>query len=337
MKEPSSTLPTHIPNTLQQAKVTLAVAPMEGIMDAIMRDILSSIGGMDYLVSEFVRVTQHPIPESNFQRLVPELRKYSVTSFQHPVHVQLLGNNPDKMAESAINAVNAGATHIDVNFGCPAKRVNGHGGGSVLLQTPDQLYAIMSALNHILPKHIPLSAKIRLGYEDEDLLFDNVAAIEDAGTKVLTVHGRTKKDGYKYPARWEKIGKIRTQSKMKVIANGDIDNIHSLVECHQITGCTDFMIGRSCLSNPFIFQDLREGLAGQVSTSRARELYDIIENYLRAIQEHYDDEIVMLGRLKQWVSYLRQNSPQIRDNLQALRQTTTSPEFMRILKHCLEQ
>ncbi|MGP3372513.1 tRNA-dihydrouridine synthase family protein, partial [Escherichia coli] len=145
------------------------------------------------------------------------------------------------MAESAINAIEAGATHIDVNFGCPAKRVNGHGGGSVLLQTPDALYDIMSTIRKNLNSDIPVSAKIRLGFEDESLLFDNVAAIESAGVGTLTIHGRTKKDGYKPPARWEKIGEIQDNTKMIVVANGDIIDTHSLLRCQSITGCHHFM------------------------------------------------------------------------------------------------
>ena len=158
-------------------------------MDHTMRNLLSEVGGMDYLVSEFVRVTQYAIPAHTFKRLVPENANQAKTKNHHPVHTQLLGSNPELMAESAFNAVQSGATHIDVNFGCPAKRVNGHGGGSVLLQTPSALYEIMSNIRKQLPEHIPLSAKIRLGYEDEALLLDNVAAIENA--EIVIVGGVT--------------------------------------------------------------------------------------------------------------------------------------------------
>ena len=251
----SSKAPSILKKTNTKNSIVLAVAPMEGVMDHTMRSLLSKIGGMNYLVSEFIRVTQYPIPASTFKRLVPENKNNAHTKYNHPVHTQLLGSNAELMAESALNAIEAGASHIDINFGCPAKRVNGHGGGSVLLQNPDSLYDIMKAVRRKLPQNIIVSAKIRLGYENEDLLFDNVAAIEAAGTNKLTIHGRTKKDGYKPPARWEKIGEIQDRTNMLVVANGDITNKESLLKCQSISGCNHFMIGRGTLNNPFLFQD----------------------------------------------------------------------------------
>ncbi|WP_133502102.1 tRNA dihydrouridine synthase [Marinomonas balearica] len=310
---------------------------MEGVMDHTMRSLLSSIGGMDYLVSEFIRVSQNAIPVTGFRRLVPEIEKNSQTEYGHPVHVQFLGSNAERIAQSAINAVAAGATHIDMNFGCPAKRVNGHGGGSVLLQTPEQLHEIMSSLYKALPNHIGLSAKIRLGYEDEALLFENVSAIEDAGTQTLTVHGRTKKDGYRPPARWEKIGDINARSKMRIIANGDIENFDALMRCHDITGCVDFMIGRGSLSNPFIFQQLKTKLQAEdalhsnsIDTLTREPLLQLVEQYQKNLRKECD-EFATMGRLKQWCAHLRKHYPYIETNLRELRNTTTIEEFLHLL------
>jgi len=318
-------------NTTTKNKLTLAVAPMEGIMDHTMRELLSNIGGMDYLVSEFVRITQHPLPASTFKRLVPENKNNAKTLYNHPVHTQLLGSNPELMAESAYHAVKAGATHIDVNFGCPAKRVNGHGGGSVLLQTPEALNDILVAIRSKLPSEIPLSAKIRLGYEDESLLFDNVAAIESAGTNKLTIHGRTKRDGYKPPARWEKIGKIQDNTTMEVVANGDITDIHSLQKCQAITGCNHFMIGRGSLNNPFIFRDLQRNLNGEKHTDNTDELIQLFSYYTERLKRDYD-EIATLGRLKQWCGHLRFEFDFIRESLQELRRSKSTQEILEKIK-----
>lgn len=313
-------------DTQTKETITLAVAPMEGVMDHTMREQLSLIGGMDYLVSEFVRVTQYPIPTPTFRRLVPENTNRAKTKHGHPVHTQILGSNPELMAESANAAAQAGATHIDVNFGCPAKRVNGHGGGSVLLQSPESLYKIMQNIRSHIPTDISLSAKIRLGYEDESLLFDNVAAIEAADTNTLTIHGRTKKDGYKPPARWEKIGQIKDSTKMLVVANGDITNTDSLLRCQSITGCSHFMIGRGSLSNPFIFQDLRAVLGNKEIGARDNDLIQLFQNYTLKLQEHYD-EVATLGRLKQWCGHLRLEFDFIKDNLQELRRSKSTKEI----------
>lgn len=304
-------------------------------MDHTMRALLSKVGGMDYLVSEFIRVTQYPIPSSTFKRLVPENQHDAKTQHNHPVHTQLLGSNAELMAHSALNAVEAGATHIDVNFGCPAKRVNGHGGGSVLLQTPDTLYEIMSAIRKNLPSEIPVSAKIRLGFEDEALLFDNVAAIEAAGVGTLTIHGRTKKDGYKPPARWEKIGEIQDKTKMIVVANGDITDTESLLRCLAITGCQHFMIGRGSLNNPFIFQQLRAELEGQKNNINKAALIKLFDTYTNELKQHYD-EVATLGRLKQWCGHLRFSVVEIKENLQVLRRSKSTNEIVAQLKDIMK-
>ncbi len=300
-------------------------------MDHTMRELLSNIGGMDYLVSEFIRVTQYPIPSATFGRLIPENRSNAATTNNHPVHTQLLGSNAELMAESAYQASKAGATHIDVNFGCPAKRVNGHGGGSVLLQTPNTLHNIMKSIRLALPSDISLSAKIRLGYEDEELLFENVAAIESAGTSKLTVHGRTKKDGYKPPARWEKIGDIQSRTKMEVVANGDITDIQSLKKCQAITGCNHFMIGRGALNNPFVFQDLRLALEEKDTENHTERLVELFKTYTARLKQDYD-EVATLGRLKQWCGHLRIEYDFIRENLQLLRHSKSTQEILNTME-----
>lgn len=321
---------------IKKDALILAVAPMEGVMDHTMRNLLSKIGGMDYLVSEFVRVTQYPIPTSSFSRLIPENQYQASTQNNHPVRTQLLGSNPDLMAQSALNAVKSGARHIDVNFGCPAKRVNGHGGGSVLLQSPDALYDIMHAIRKTLPSDIPISAKIRLGYEDENLLFDNVAAIEAAGTQLLTIHGRTKKDGYKPPARWEKIGDIQQATKMIVVANGDITDSASLLRCRSISGCQHFMIGRGSLNNPFVFQQIRDALNGKESHITAASLTPLFISYTEELRQHYD-EVMTLGRLKQWCGHLRFGFSEIKDELQALRRCNSTKELTNVFERISQQ
>ena len=295
-------------------------------MDHTMRALLSRVGGMDYLVSEFVRVTQRRVPAASLRRLVPELNNEAMTQYGHPVHLQLLGSNIETMAKTAIEAAEAGVTHLDLNFGCPAKRVNGHGGGSFMLQDPETLYQVVKAVRESLASNIPLSAKMRLGYLDEDLFFENLEAIEKAGADTLTIHGRTKKDGYGPAARWEKIGEAVKRSKMTIIANGDIQNRDSLQRCIAITGCTHFMIGRGSLSNPFIFRELKGGKAGSLE-----ELFVLINSYIDDLLEHYDD-FATLGRIKQWSAHLRRDWPVIAENLKAIRATQHTNDLKMLIK-----
>ena len=169
------------------------LAPMEGLTDPLMRQILTQIATdlgrpYDWSVSEFIRVTQHVLPAHVFYRYVPELHHDAKTASGTPIHIQLLGSEAQLMAENAAYACELGAPAIDINFGCPAKTVNSHRGGSVLLDEPEVMYDIISAVRQAVPTDIPVSAKIRLGYTDTSRMDDIRGAITDSGADWLTIH-----------------------------------------------------------------------------------------------------------------------------------------------------
>ncbi len=139
-------------------------------------------------------------------------------------------------------AVSLGAPAIDLNFGCPAKIVNRHGGGAILLDEPERVHAVTRAVRASVPGHIPVSVKMRLGNEDMDLALDNAVAVEEAGAAWLTVHGRTKRQGYRPPAYWDRIGAIRDRVTLPVIANGEIWTAEDARRCQAESGCTDLML-----------------------------------------------------------------------------------------------
>ena len=139
----------------------LALAPMEGLVDDGLRALLTGIGGIDWCVSEFIRINDSLLPASSFLRLAPELAKGSVTPSGTPMRVQLLGSDPHCVADNAAFAATLGAPVIDLNFGCPAKTVNKSKGGAVLLKEPELLHAIVSAVRRALPAQIPVTAKMR--------------------------------------------------------------------------------------------------------------------------------------------------------------------------------
>ena len=224
-------------NTIRQlfANPVRLLAPMEGLTDPLMRQILTQIASdlgrpYDWSVSEFIRVTQHVLPAHVFYKYVPELRHDAKTASGTPIHVQLLGSEAQLMAENAAYAADLGAPAIDINFGCPAKTVNSHRGGSVLLDEPETMYQIISAVRQAVPVHIPVSAKIRLGYTDTSRMDDIKAAISDSGTDWLTIHARTKTQGYKPPAYWDKIQRFNALD-IPVIANGEIWNAKHAQNC----------------------------------------------------------------------------------------------------------
>ncbi len=229
---------------------------MEGVMDWVFRDLITSFGGVSQVTTEFLRVTKNLHPNKVFFRYAPELHTGCHTKSGTPLFIQLLGGEPEPMAMNAARAGDLGAIGIDLNFGCPAKTVNRHDGGASLLKSPDRLFKIAKAVREAVPAHIPVTAKMRLGFEDTTLCLENACALQEGGMQKLTVHARTKKQGYKPPAHWEWIAQINQVITIPVIANGDITDLESLRRCQEITGCEEFMIGRQALKNPHIFNEL---------------------------------------------------------------------------------
>ena len=178
----------------------LFLAPMEGLADALMRELLTRVGGYDLCVTEFVRVTDTLLPERTFLRLSPELENGGKTSSGVPVRVQLLGNDPAALSENAAKVAELGAPGVDLNFGCPAPTVNRHRGGAVLLEEPEVIRAIVGAVRRAVPADVPVTAKMRLGLNDTGRALECAQAIEAAGADELIVHARTKVDAYRHPA-----------------------------------------------------------------------------------------------------------------------------------------
>src|SRR4029078_12007087 len=180
--------------------MTILLAPMEGLLDFVLRDIFTRVGGIDRCVSEFIRVTGTLLPDRVFTRIVPELNHGGRTPAGVPVRAQLMGSHPVCVAENSAKLAKVDPAVSDLNFGCPAKGVNRHRGGAVLLDEPELVARIVGAVRHAVPRSMPVSAKMRLGYNDGSRALDCALAIAGAGADELVVHARTKSDGYRTPA-----------------------------------------------------------------------------------------------------------------------------------------
>lgn len=221
------------------------LAPMEGVLDPLVRELLTEVNDYDLCITEFVRVVDQLLPAKVFHRLCPELHHDSRTPSGTRVRVQLLGQYPQWLAENAAFAVELGSYGVDLNCGCPSKMVNGSGGGATLLKDPELIYQGAKAMRAAVPAHLPVTVKVRLGWDSLERSFEIADAVQQAGATELTVHGRTKEDGYK-PERinWAAIGEIRQRLSIPVIANGEIWDYESGQACLQTTGCDAVMLGR---------------------------------------------------------------------------------------------
>lgn len=167
------------------------------------------------------------------------------------MRVQLLGQHPECLAENAIRAIELGSHGIDLNCGCPSKTVNGSNGGAALLKQPELIYRATQALRLAVPNEFPVSVKVRLGWDDISQAFEIADAVEQGGATEITVHGRTKSDGYRADRiNWKKIGEVRERLSIPVIANGEIWHWQDGQDCLSQTGCQDLMVGRGALNIP---------------------------------------------------------------------------------------
>lgn len=283
----------------------IILAPMEGLVDAPIRETLTTVGGIDHCVTEFIRVTQGMLPPRVFYKYAPELGHGCQTRSGVPVAIQLLGSDPGQMARHGARAVELGAGQVDINFGCPAKTVNKHKGGCVLMREPELMQGIAAAVRQAVPGHIPVTAKMRLGYDDRSMGLACAQALEAAGVAEVVVHARSKVDGYRPPAYWEEVARVREAVDVQIIANGEIWTVADYWRCREVTGCDDVMIGRGLIARPDLARQIRASQRGQVAQALAwPEVISLIEDYAAALQSRLEDRYVT-GRIKQWLNYLR--------------------------------
>ncbi|MDX1633907.1 MAG: tRNA-dihydrouridine synthase [Marinobacter sp.] len=283
----------------------IILAPMEGLVDAPIRETLTQVGGIDRCVTEFIRVTHGMLPPRIFLKYAPELPNQCRTRSGVPVAVQLLGSDPHQMALHGARAAELGAPQVDINFGCPAKTVNKHKGGAVLLKEPDLLYRITAAVRAAVPDHIPVTAKMRLGYDDRSMGVACGQALEAAGAAEIVIHARSKVDGYRPPAYWEEVGRVREAVQTHVIANGEIWTVEDYWRCREVSGCDDIMIGRGLISRPDLAAQIKASQRGATLPAMTwAEAVELVRGYGQALQGHLEDKYVA-GRIKQWLNYLR--------------------------------
>lgn len=303
------------------------LAPMEGVLDSLIRELLTEVNDYDLCVTEFLRVVDQLLPVKSFHRLCPELLHASRTPSGTLVRVQLLGQSPQWLAENAARAVELGSWGVDLNCGCPSKTVNGSGGGATLLKDPELIYRGAKAMREAVPAGLPVTVKVRLGWDNGDRQFEIADAVQQAGATELVVHGRTKEDGYKAERiNWAAIGKIRERLAIPVIANGEIWDWQSAQNCLAATGCDAVMIGRGALNVP--------NLSRVIKYNDARmpwpEVVTLLQKYVR-LEKQGDTGLYHVARIKQWLGYLRKEYDQATVLFAQIRALKSSAEIARVI------
>ena len=314
--------------------MNLILAPMQGLLDPVMRRLLTDIGGYNECVTEFVRVTHTLHSRATWRRHMPEIDHGCRTHAGTPCTLQLLGSDPDNMAANAQAAVAAGAQKIDLNFGCPAPTVNKHQGGAILLREPERIRQIVHELRFRLPEHINLTAKMRLGFENTDLAVANAQAIAAGGASQITIHARTKVQGYEPPAHWHWLKTIREHVNIPVIANGDVFTLDDYLAIRQTSGCDDVMIGRGAVMRPDLARQIKQHLRGEPVQAAAfnAEIMDWIRLFFDLCLAHEPQGKYAIARLKQWLGMMKKAYPEAAQLFAAVRTLREANEIQRVLQ-----
>ncbi len=290
-----------------EAPPRTVLAPMEGVVDAMTRSVLTALGGIDLCLTEFIRVTTQLLPEHVFYKYAPELQNDSRTNCGTPLLVQLLGSDPACLGDNAARAISLGAYGIDLNFGCPAKTVNRHDGGASLLKDPERVARAVAGVRSALPSTVSVSAKVRLGFHDKSLHREIAQAAESGGADWLTVHARTRDEGYQPPAHWEYIASMRQAVRIPVIANGECWAPDDVRRMREVSGCRHVMLGRGLLARPSLAREIRGGheLTWPESLQLLRDFY------LQSLAAR--GESFASARLKQWLRFMSRESSSTTD------------------------
>lgn len=312
--------------------MNLILAPMQGLLDPVMRRLLTDIGGYSECVTEFVRITHTLHSRATWRRHMPEIDHGCRTHAGTPCTLQLLGSDPGNMAANAQAAVAAGAQKIDLNFGCPAPTVNKHQGGAILLREPERIRRIVSTVRQSLPENIPLTAKMRLGYEDGSRALECAQAIAQGGASALAVHARTKIEGYRPPAHWEQIAPIRQALSIPVIANGDVFSLADYLAIRRTSGCQHVMLGRGSVITPDLARQIQRHNQGLPPQPAGLADYLVwIRRFFQLCREHAGDTPYPAARLKQWLGMMKTAHPQAAHLFTQLRPLTCPQQIEQLL------
>ncbi len=297
--EDASRAQAPVPASFQVGGVTLApatvLAPMSGVTDTVFRRFIRSLGGCGLIMTEFTSA------DGMLRDRRVRGRYLHFYEDEHPISAQLFGSDPAVLADAARMVENLGFDLVDLNLGCPAKKVVKCNGGSGLLRDLPRIGEIFRAVRTAV--NIPFTVKFRAGWNDNEIVCVDLARMaEDCGLQAVALHARTREQGYGGTAQWGWIAAVKQAVRIPVIGNGDVRTPQDACAMIAQTGCDAIMIGRAAASNPWIFRQIAQHAAGGTyDEASERDRYEMIRTYFQMLIE--EEMPGAAGKMKQFASW----------------------------------
>ena len=273
-----------------EVKSRVLQSPLSGVTDLVFRRLVRRYAPESMMYTEMVNATG-----LHYVKQLPQIME--VDPNERPISIQLFDCRPDFLAEAAQMAVEEGADTVDINMGCPVNKITKNGGGSSLLRQPELAGEIVSKV--VKAVGVPVTVKTRIGWNNQEInILEFAKRMEDAGAQMLTLHGRTRAQGYNGPARWEWIGKVKEILSIPVIANGDIFSVDAAIRCLEETGADGVMCSRGTLGYPFLVGEIDYFLKNGVERvpPTAVEKLECAKDHLQALWEYKGERGIRQAR-----------------------------------------
>lgn len=306
-----------------EVKSRVLQSPLSGVTDLVFRRLVRRYAPESMMYTEMVNATG-----LHYVKQLPKIME--VDPQERPISIQLFDCRPDFLAEAAQKAVAEGADTVDINMGCPVNKITKNGGGSSLLRQPEVAEAIVREVSRAV--EVPVTVKTRIGWSDKEInILEFARRMEDAGAQMLTLHGRTRAQGYNGPARWEWIGRVKEILSIPVIGNGDIFSVEAAVRCLEETGADGLMCSRGTLGYPFLVGEIDYFLktGKELPPPTAVERLLCAREHLQALYEYKGDRGIRQARKHMtWYAKGFPNAGSLRGDLAKIESVTAGVDLI---------
>lgn len=333
-------IPGHLQIGSMRIEPAVVLAPMAGVTDTVFRRIIRRLSGCGLIMTEFT--SSHGVVANHGHRKGKPLRTpFNYLCYEpdeHPIVAQLFGSDPTVLADAARLVQDLGFDGVDMNFGCPVKKVVKCNGGSGLLRDLPLVEQILVAVRAAVD--IPFTCKFRTGWDDRSIVVRQMGRIaEDCGLQAVSLHGRTRQQGYGGKSDWDRIAELKDEVSIPVIGNGDVFSPEDCVRMFDYTGCDGVMIGRAAATNPWIFRQIQQHVTtGAYEQATLAQRFELLREYYRMlIKDAGKISGHPLGKMKQFATYFSRGMPNGAHLRKRIHRSRSTDEVLASLDECMQE